>query len=559
GAHTVGYTAALAALALLAAEVTGADAGRRALGAIPDLLAFLLGQESWDDLGARLAGRRRFWFVGGGPNAATAREGALKLSETAWLPAVAFEPESFLHGPSAALEAGDALVLIAPPAPARAPRCPPDPAADAARSPAGHALPDHGTADVLDRGVSGAAARAGTRRGAGGLAARGRRRRLRPRADARGPAGGTADDAPRPPRADRGARGRPRGHGVSRPRRLLRLARAGTRADGGRPHPRDAGRADDDPPRARRAPARLRAERARVQRDARDPRRRDAGGRAAGRARVADGVPRRVLADPRRPRRPEGVARAAPGRRRRPAVVRAQCRGRRGQSQSRRPRGLGPRLCRRRRRRARLRDARAVRHPRARQPRVRPRALGHRAPADARPAVRHRRAAAGRRPRRPARNRARARRRVADLRGGDGHDRPRAASARRGRLRRLRAQHGGLDAAGGTAARGHPRLAGRVADGALPRVRRRRGVRGPVRERAPGRRPRARAPGHAIGGVADGRRRPAGPAGAPLKRISAYWRPLRCAVRAPALPAQSGSGGGIGGGRPGPLRVASAR
>src|SRR5207237_439302 len=83
---------------------------RRALGVIPDLLALLLGQESWDDLGARLARHRRFWFVGGGPNAATAREGALKLSETAWLPAVAFEPESFLHGPSAALEADDALV-----------------------------------------------------------------------------------------------------------------------------------------------------------------------------------------------------------------------------------------------------------------------------------------------------------------------------------------------------------------------------------------------------------------------------------------------------------------
>jgi len=120
GAHTVGYTTALAVLALLAAETGGADAARRTLGALPDLLAFLLGQESWDELGARLAGRRRFWFVGGGPNAATAREGALKLSETAWLPAIAFEPESFLHGPSAALEADDALVLIAPPGPARA-------------------------------------------------------------------------------------------------------------------------------------------------------------------------------------------------------------------------------------------------------------------------------------------------------------------------------------------------------------------------------------------------------------------------------------------------------
>ncbi len=120
GAHTVGYTAAVSVLALLAAQLGEGDAARGALRAIPDQLAFLLGQESWDTLGARLAARRCFWFVGGGPNAATAREGALKLSETAWLPTIALEPESFLHGPSAALEADDALVLIAPPGPARA-------------------------------------------------------------------------------------------------------------------------------------------------------------------------------------------------------------------------------------------------------------------------------------------------------------------------------------------------------------------------------------------------------------------------------------------------------
>jgi glucosamine--fructose-6-phosphate aminotransferase (isomerizing) len=120
GAHTVGYTTALAALALLAAETGGAEAARRALGALPDQVALLLGQESWDALGARLAARRQFWVVGGGPNVATAREGALKLSETAWVPAVAFDPESFLHGPSAALEPDDALLLVAPPGPSRA-------------------------------------------------------------------------------------------------------------------------------------------------------------------------------------------------------------------------------------------------------------------------------------------------------------------------------------------------------------------------------------------------------------------------------------------------------
>ena len=119
GAHTVGYTSAVSMLALLAADVGKGEATRRALGAIPDQLASLLGQESWDDLGRRLAVRGRFWFVGGGPNAATAREGALKLAETAWAPTVAFEPESFLHGPSASLEASDALVLIVLPGPAR--------------------------------------------------------------------------------------------------------------------------------------------------------------------------------------------------------------------------------------------------------------------------------------------------------------------------------------------------------------------------------------------------------------------------------------------------------
>jgi glucosamine--fructose-6-phosphate aminotransferase (isomerizing) len=120
GAHTVGYTAALLALALLAAEAAG-DAGlRRGIGGLPDHLALLLGQESWEDIGARLAERRRFWFVGGGPNLATALEGALKITETAWVPSAGLDPESFLHGPAAGLEAQDALVAVAPPGAARA-------------------------------------------------------------------------------------------------------------------------------------------------------------------------------------------------------------------------------------------------------------------------------------------------------------------------------------------------------------------------------------------------------------------------------------------------------
>jgi glucosamine--fructose-6-phosphate aminotransferase (isomerizing) len=119
-AHTVSYTSALGLLALLAAEVGGDDDFRHALDGVPDHLALLLGQESWEELAKRFAGRRRYWFVGGGPNTATALEGALKLSETSYAAACAFNDEQFLHGPCAAMTAEDLLVLVAPGGPSHA-------------------------------------------------------------------------------------------------------------------------------------------------------------------------------------------------------------------------------------------------------------------------------------------------------------------------------------------------------------------------------------------------------------------------------------------------------
>ena len=82
----------------------------------------MLGQESWEDLAQKFGGRRRYWVVGAGPNTATALEAALKLNEAAWIPALGFNAEQFLHGPWAALEPEDALLLIAPPGPTHA-RC----------------------------------------------------------------------------------------------------------------------------------------------------------------------------------------------------------------------------------------------------------------------------------------------------------------------------------------------------------------------------------------------------------------------------------------------------
>jgi glucosamine--fructose-6-phosphate aminotransferase (isomerizing) len=115
GCHTASYTAAVAMLAALAATVGHDDELVHQLDAIPDLVAMLLGQEAWEELAARFGGRRRYWFIGGGPNTATAYEAALKLSEAAWLPAIGVGCEQFLHGPFAALEPDDLVVLIAPP------------------------------------------------------------------------------------------------------------------------------------------------------------------------------------------------------------------------------------------------------------------------------------------------------------------------------------------------------------------------------------------------------------------------------------------------------------
>jgi glucosamine--fructose-6-phosphate aminotransferase (isomerizing) len=118
-AHTVSYTCALVLLAALAAEVGRDRALRAALAAVPDQLAALLAQESWDALAARFQDRRSSVVVGSGPNTATALEAALKLNEACHVSAVGMHTEQFLHGPWVALEPADLVVVIAPPGPGR--------------------------------------------------------------------------------------------------------------------------------------------------------------------------------------------------------------------------------------------------------------------------------------------------------------------------------------------------------------------------------------------------------------------------------------------------------
>lgn len=116
-AHTVSYTCALFLLAALAAEIGGDEGIRRELGELPDHLARLLGQESWEALAGRFADRRHYWFVGGGPNAATACEAALKMNEANHLTTGGYNAEQFLHGPWAAVGPQDLVVVVAPPGP----------------------------------------------------------------------------------------------------------------------------------------------------------------------------------------------------------------------------------------------------------------------------------------------------------------------------------------------------------------------------------------------------------------------------------------------------------
>jgi glucosamine--fructose-6-phosphate aminotransferase (isomerizing) len=116
-AHTISYTTALAILAALAAELGEQEEIAGALEALPDQMAVLLGQEAWEELAKRFLDRRRYYFVGGGPNTATAYEAALKMNEANYAATVGMNCEQLLHGPWAAMEAGDMVWLVAPPGP----------------------------------------------------------------------------------------------------------------------------------------------------------------------------------------------------------------------------------------------------------------------------------------------------------------------------------------------------------------------------------------------------------------------------------------------------------
>ena len=117
---TKSFTAALLALRWLGREWTAAAGGdasradedreipsllRRAIGHAPRIEHFVRG----------LAADRTWFFLGCGPLLPLAAEGALKMMETAVVPAIALRTEELVHGPFALVDGETPVVLLAEP------------------------------------------------------------------------------------------------------------------------------------------------------------------------------------------------------------------------------------------------------------------------------------------------------------------------------------------------------------------------------------------------------------------------------------------------------------
>lgn len=114
-AATKTYTASLAAIALLSAELTGDEEMRQALGAIPEKVEGLLALSP--QIGV-LAERYRYMrdcvVLGRGFSYATAFEFALKMKELTYTIAEPYSSADFMHGPLALIEHGFPAFVVAP-------------------------------------------------------------------------------------------------------------------------------------------------------------------------------------------------------------------------------------------------------------------------------------------------------------------------------------------------------------------------------------------------------------------------------------------------------------
>lgn len=114
-AATKTYTTTCAILAQLAAHLPGGEALIAPVKRLPELVAAALQSEASVAAAApRYVHARDCVVLGRAFNYSTARETALKLSETCYLVATPFSTADFRHGPTAIIEYGRTVVLYAP-------------------------------------------------------------------------------------------------------------------------------------------------------------------------------------------------------------------------------------------------------------------------------------------------------------------------------------------------------------------------------------------------------------------------------------------------------------
>jgi glucosamine--fructose-6-phosphate aminotransferase (isomerizing) len=119
--HSISYIGALVRLSQVAARLGGltgyerqAERLMQGLEQLPVLMEDILLREDEVRQIAQeaVAQSRRLYFVGAGPNAVTASEGALKAKEAAYVTTEGFELEQAIHGPQVAFEVDDLLIPI---------------------------------------------------------------------------------------------------------------------------------------------------------------------------------------------------------------------------------------------------------------------------------------------------------------------------------------------------------------------------------------------------------------------------------------------------------------
>src|SRR5437763_5412646 len=119
--HSISYVGAMTRLGQIATRLAGllghTDVAQRLEQGLAQLPALMEGILTREDEVRHIAQEavthsRRLYFIGAGPNAVTATEGALKAKEASYVTTEGFELEQAIHGPQVAFETADLLIPI---------------------------------------------------------------------------------------------------------------------------------------------------------------------------------------------------------------------------------------------------------------------------------------------------------------------------------------------------------------------------------------------------------------------------------------------------------------